>query len=187
LFNSRLQPTEIGLGTSSSDSSLLKLDYEYGTASANNGNITKQTITVGGNAYIQTYSYDSLNRLSVATETGNWTQTYDHDRYGNRAVRATSTIIPNPQQTPTSNSPADLANLFNQARNRIQVAGYSYDEAGNLESDPTTGPEAMTCDGENRMVTYPTGGTTTYFYDGDGRRVKKVTGGVTVVSKSMRK
>ena len=43
IFNSRLQPTEIGLGTSSGDSSLVKFTYGYGTTT-NNGNLLSQTI-----------------------------------------------------------------------------------------------------------------------------------------------
>jgi YD repeat-containing protein len=67
-FNSRLQPTQIGLGTSSTNSSVLQLDYNYGTT-ANNGNLLTQTITVPTSAGVtgftatQTYSYDALNRL----------------------------------------------------------------------------------------------------------------------------
>ena len=46
-FNSRLQPTQIALGVTQGATDLLDLDYEYGTtASVNNGNVTKQTITV---------------------------------------------------------------------------------------------------------------------------------------------
>jgi|GEM_PF-3194698 len=91
----RLQPTLIGLGTSSTDSSLLELDYTYGTTT-NNGNVMSQTITApktgtGTLILTQNYSYDALNRLSVAEElitpTSQWKQSYDYDRYGNRAVR----------------------------------------------------------------------------------------------------
>lgn len=45
-FNSRLQPTQIGLGTSSTDSSILKLDYAYGTTN-NNGNINRDPENAG--------------------------------------------------------------------------------------------------------------------------------------------
>src|SRR5262249_43901174 len=73
-FNSRLQPTEIGLGTSSTDSSLLKLNYTYSNSNPaihdNNGNVLTQTITIGSTVMTQTYGYDALNRLSSATETG---------------------------------------------------------------------------------------------------------------------
>lgn len=103
----RLQPVQIGLGGSSTDSSLLKLDYGYGTTS-NNGNVVSQTITApktgGGNLVLtQNYSYDALNRLASANENSgsSWSQTYDYDRYGNRAVRAGS-YMPAARQTPTS-------------------------------------------------------------------------------------
>jgi len=46
-FNSRLQPTQIALGTSANNTSLLKLNYDYGTTD-NNGNVKSQTITVAG-------------------------------------------------------------------------------------------------------------------------------------------
>ncbi|MGD9562517.1 MAG: hypothetical protein AB7F88_09895 [Pyrinomonadaceae bacterium] len=91
VFNSRLQPTQIALGTTQGGTGLLDLDYEYGsTASVNNGNVTKQTITVptvGSNpgfAAVQNYTYDSLNRLSSADEKPlNWSQTNcDSDRLG---------------------------------------------------------------------------------------------------------
>lgn len=97
-FNSRLQPEQIALGTVQSGYDKLKLNYSYGTTS-NNGNVLSQTITVptvGSNpgfTAVQTYSYDSLNRLKDATEmltpnggsaTQSWMQTFLYDRYGNR-------------------------------------------------------------------------------------------------------
>lgn len=69
----------------------MKLDHEYGaTAAVNNGNVTKQAITVPGMTFplIQNYMYDSLNRLDDANETSNgtqtWRQDFSYDRYGNR-------------------------------------------------------------------------------------------------------
>jgi hypothetical protein len=72
LFNTRLQAYEIGLGTISTDSSLLKLSYDYG-ATDNNGTLKSQTITVPGLAapLVQAYGYDQSNRLLSATETVN--------------------------------------------------------------------------------------------------------------------
>ena len=65
--------------------------YEYGsTAAVNNGNVTKQTITVPGVAqpFVQTYTYDELNRLTNAEEIKNsvqqWEQAFTFDRFGNR-------------------------------------------------------------------------------------------------------
>ena len=114
----------------------------------------------------QNYAYDSLNRLASANEvktsdsSQQWSQTYDYDRYGNRAVGAGS-YLPAPRQTPTSNSAADLPNLFNQSNNRIiavlsgeGATQYGYDNAGNLTSMPDklsgNPSNAMTYDGERR-------------------------------------
>ena len=76
-FNSRLQPTQIGLGATSTSASVLGLDYTYGVrvngvldSSKNNGNIEGQTITAPGLNLTQRYTYDELNRLNTATETG---------------------------------------------------------------------------------------------------------------------
>jgi RHS repeat-associated protein len=184
-FNSRLQPTQIGLGTSSSISGTFQLDYNYGTTD-NNGNIRTQTITVPGmtGPYIQTYSYDELNRLTTAEETNNqisttlptWKQVYSYDRYGNRSLITGTTY---PTQLNTITNPQ-----VEPATNRIVSAGYGYDADGNLMCDPghpcTQTPfiPYFTYDAENRQKSangsFNDGGTS-YTYDGDGRRVKKAT------------
>ncbi len=110
-FNSRLQPTQIALGTSQQNAlgtsptatNQLKLDFSYGTT-ANNGNVQSQSITVptvGSNpgfTAVQNYTYDSLNRIKQADEkpsgytqeqcdanpTKCWKQTFTYDRFGNR-------------------------------------------------------------------------------------------------------
>ena len=88
-YNNRLQPTEIKLGTSSNSTSVIDLTYSYGTTT-NNGNIQSESYSGGGLSYTQSFSYDSLNRLSMATETTggntNWSQTNAYDRYGNRQI-----------------------------------------------------------------------------------------------------
>lgn len=45
-YNERLQVTEIGLGKSTTDTSLLKLSYDYGTPTENNGSMKTQTMVV---------------------------------------------------------------------------------------------------------------------------------------------
>jgi YD repeat-containing protein len=185
-FNARLQPIQIKLGTATSPASVVQLDYGYGTTN-NNGNLLSQMITApktagGSLALTQTYGYDSLNRLVSAGENGTaWQQTYDMDRFGNRAVRATS-YIPSPQLTPQSASLTDFS-AFDQSNNRLSVTKYPqvlYDGAGNLKRDQVG--STFTYDGENRQLTASVGGTSaSYFYDGDGRRVKKVVGSVTTV------
>ena len=171
LFNNRLQPTEIGLGTSATDSSLWQVSYSYNTPNQvnNNGNALTQMITAPGFTATQSYTYDSLNRLESAQESNStgqsWTQGYVYDRYGNRQINTATTtpalVGPNPS--------------ISTANNRITAAGYSYDLAGNLTQEPGQG---FTYDGENRLRTADTGqtaGQASYQYDGDGRRVKKET------------
>jgi hypothetical protein len=85
-FNSRLQSSEIGLGASSTDSSTLRLTYNYGTTN-NNGNLQSVSYLGGGLSYTQTFGYDTLNRLTTSSESsGAWSQTNKYDRYGNRAI-----------------------------------------------------------------------------------------------------
>ncbi|MDQ3649593.1 MAG: hypothetical protein M3458_04790 [Acidobacteriota bacterium] len=170
-FNVRLQPTRIGLGTSSVDTSTLQLDYAYGAAN-NNGNVASQTITIpGGPTLVQSYTYDALNRLEVAQENGgSWQQRFIYDRYGNRTFDAANT---------TANVLGENPDI-SPANNRIVArAGehYRYDAAGNLDRDMAN--NAYGYDAENRQVSYSGGAS--YAYDGDGRRVKKVAGVVTTV------
>ncbi len=170
-FNSRLQPVQIGLGTSAADASTLRLNYAYGTTD-NNGNVASQTITVpGGPTLTQSYAYDSLNRVQSATENNgvpSWTQVYSYDRFGNRSFAAGTNI------------PATRPNLaFDAATNRISGGqGYTYDAAGNVTGEPSG--STYLYDAENRQVSY-NGGQATYGYDGDGRRVQKIAGSVTTL------
>lgn len=88
-FNSRVQPTQIALGTVQNGTDKLKLEYSYGTTN-NNGNVLSQTITVPtvdtytGFSAVQNYTYDSLNRIATATEnidadpTPSWKQAFTY-------------------------------------------------------------------------------------------------------------
>jgi RHS repeat-associated protein len=135
-------------------------------------------LTVGGKRQLP---ITAISPSEVAIKSGAWQQTYDVDRFGNRAVRATS-YIPNPQLTPQSASLTDFS-AFDQSNNRLSMTKYPqvlYDGAGNLKRDQAG--SAFTYDGENRQLTASVGSTSaSYFYDGDGRRVKKVVGTVTTV------
>ncbi|MBV6496997.1 MAG: hypothetical protein DYH05_08735 [Acidobacteria bacterium ACB1] len=195
-FNSRLQPVQIGLGSGPTAQNLLKLDYEYGaTAAVNNGNVTKQTITVptvGANTgftAVQSYTYDEVNRLKDAVEnvtpTGgsasqSWRQAFTFDRYGNRNFdEANSTTLPKNCGTAPNlvvceadrkvvNPSADAAN------NRFSAGqGYVYDAAGNTIADANG--QTYFYDAENKMVTASNASGTLgqYTYDGDGKRIKK--------------
>ena len=172
-FNSRLQPTQIGLGTSTTDTSLLKLVYDYGTTT-NNGNVQSQTITVPGMTYplIQTYTYDSLDRLASATETSNsaqtWKQTFTYDRYGNRRFDESNTSMPSSFSNQAVSDPT-----VSTSNNRLTSSGYSYDNAGNTTADALG--RTIVYDAENKQTSVSNSGGTigTYYYDGDGKRVKK--------------
>ena len=186
-YNARLQPTQMGLGTTlatgsltPTGSGLLLLDYSYGTAS-NNGNVLSQRIRVGTSLnQNQSYTYDALNRLKTAAESGSgtaWSQTYAYDRYGNRRVTAGASHGSNQALTPQST--ADIAATTNRLAGVKGVNAVAYDAAGSLTADWAA--NAFKYDGDNRLVAFdhPTGtdSDTTYAYDGEGRRVRKVVGG----------
>ncbi len=153
-FNSRLQSTQIGLGTSGTDSSTIGLTYNYGTT-YNNGNVQSVSYAGGGLSYTQTFGYDHLNRLTTSVESGSsWSQTNKYDRYGNRAIDLGG---------------GNQSLYFNTANNRITNAGYVYDAAGNLTND---GVQSLAFDGENKIKTV-NGESDVYRYDGDGNRVRK--------------
>jgi hypothetical protein len=91
-FNSRLQPTQVGLGTTLVNSSTLRLDYTYGT-SDDNGDVRTQAVTAPGAAsnllcdplhacsqtpsFTPYYAYDGENKLTGAG--GSSTYSYDGD------------------------------------------------------------------------------------------------------------
>jgi RHS repeat-associated protein len=164
-FNSRLQPLMIGLGTSKGDTSLWKLDYDYGTTN-NNGNLLTQSITAPQLGTVtQTYTYDPLNRLETAQEKGgaNWKQKFIYDRYGNRQIDVANTSTGSVPETPQ----------ISQQTNKITASGYSYDSAGNLRT--TAIGLTLDYDGENKQVSVNKDGLSSqYGYDGEGKRVRKI-------------
>jgi len=190
-LNSRQQITELNLGTSPTDGSKWQLKYDYGELDANgivdptrnSGNIAKQTISFSGLAqpFLQTYKYDSLDRISEARETNNdnqtWKQNWSYDRYGNR-TGFTQDI--GGQQLPANNLtlPQVDANT-----NRFQAGqGYDYDFDGNLIRDAEG--RQFTFDGENKQTEVRDASNNVvgrYYYDGSGKRVKKITNSETVI------
>ena len=195
VYNSRGQITQIGLGYSDSDKSLLKLDYDYGTNLQNNGSLRQQKISYSGlsNQITQNYTYDDLNRLKSSTETvtGNanpvWKQTFNYDRFGNRVFDSANTTTLSQTVSWKITNP-----LINTADNRLQkdqdgdtIADYEYDKAGNLVIDAEN--KRFVFDAENRMkeIFHSSSATQTpdaaYYYDGEGRRVKKISGNRSVI------
>ncbi len=184
-FNSRLQVTQLALGNSSTDVSLWKVNYEYGELNSNGtvdvtkniGNIAKQTVTVLATSFIQSYKYDSLERIIEAKETTNgnqnWLQQIGYDRYGNRI--SFNQLIGQTQknQTPTVNA---NTNRFATGQ------GFVYDSNGNLTSDAEGRQFAF--NGENKQILVKDVNNQVvgqYFYDGNGKRVKKVTNTETTI------
>lgn len=146
-------------------------------------------------ASVQSYDYDSLNRLTSVVEqkylsAGGglqpaFTQAYTYDRWGNRQVdaAATTNTINEAQfetgEAATKNrllAPNDMALAESARRMR-------YDAAGNLTTDTYTGAGARAYDAENRITsaqgTSVSLGTFTnaYTYDAAGRRTRRKTEG----------
>lgn len=193
VYNERLQITQIGLGHSATDKSLLKIDYGYGTNLENNGSLRQQKVNFTGlsNEIIQNYTYDDLNRLKSATETANsvqsWKQTFNYDRYGNRTFDTTNgnttTIIGSKATNPQINT---SDNRLKKDQDNDSVNDYDYDPNGNLTLDADN--QRYVFDAENRIKEFfnSTNGTTNnpnarYEYDGEGKRVKKFVDGETTI------
>ena len=194
-YNSRLQPTQIGLGSGVSSQNLLKLEYYYGDwnsgsvdGTRNSGNIVKQVITapsVGASAGFtatQKYFYDSLNRLDDAAEevssTQTWRQDFSYDRYGNRNfVEAnTTTLLKNCGTSPNFEVCTGDVPKVNPVPIAVsnKLAGYLYDSSGNTSEDANEWTYVY--DAENKQVEVKDDQDNSigqYWYDGDGKRVKK--------------
>lgn len=197
-YNSRLQPTQIGLGTSATDSSKLKLDFDYGLlvngvldTTKNDGNIQSQTITAPNiSAIVQRYEYDAVNRLKKAQELGasGWTQEFSYDQFGNRTG---ITVTDNPNfKLPTVAPEVNAANnQFKAVNSQSQTTGYDYDATGNLIQEPEVGTnlKKYVYDGENHVsqtklkVGAVENEVSTYSYDPAGQRIKTVVNGNTTV------
>ena len=154
-YNSRLQTSEIKLGTDGNPTSIVSIAYNYGTTN-NNGNVQSIAYSGGGLSYTQSFGYDSLNRLTASNENSgaNWSQTNGYDRYGNRWVDLGG---------------GNQSLYFTASNNRI--IGSSYDAAGNLLNDGTHG---YTYDAENKITKVDN--VNAYVYDGEGQRVRKLLG-----------
>ena len=191
LFNSRRQITQIGLGYSATDSGLWKSNYEYGDwngstldTQKNNGNVARQTITVptiggvSGLTAIQSYTYDSLDRLNSATETisasQTWKQTFLYDRFGNKNFDTGNTTLQSVDSTTAKVVNPEILtanNRFKLDQDNDSINDYGYDSSGNLTKN-AQGHE-FTYNAENLQITATGSGLSmTYAYDGNHKRVK---------------
>ncbi|MGA2434737.1 MAG: RHS repeat-associated core domain-containing protein, partial [Bryobacteraceae bacterium] len=182
-WNDRLQQTQISVGSGN----LLALHFypcQGGVTqcSNNNGNIQSQTIAVpqiGAAPALnvsQTYTYDALNRLTGATETGgttDWSEQHGYDVWGNHWIPILGrTNLP----ALTTDVPVSSGNI-NPNNNRLATTSVAYDNDGNATQIAS---QLMTYDAEDRQVTATgAGAAAQYVYDGEGRRVQKILGSVT--------
>jgi len=171
------QPTGVTLGTSATDSSRLALGFAYcpgasppPSCTTNNGNVQSQTIFPLN--VMQTYTYDTLNRLTLAAEgASSWSEGFGYDSFGNRWVPSSPGL--------TLSGLTPTVNYYNPSTNRFQTTdlNFNYDNDGN---QTLVSPYTIAYDAENRQAMIVINGSTTaiYTYDGDGQRVTKtITGG----------
>jgi RHS repeat-associated protein len=169
-YNHRFWPASVTAAAGAS--SLLNLGYAF----YGNGNV--HTATIGnpglGATLTQTFNYDSVNRLTGASESGGaneWAQNFGYDQFGNRSLLSSSTFNPytglTPQSAVAGTGPFTGSN---------QWTGAGYDGAGNQTSVLGTGSDSALYDTENRLATViePNVSVIQYSYDGDGKRVMKV-------------
>jgi uncharacterized protein RhaS with RHS repeats len=151
---------------------VLDLGYDFHLSNGNNGDVFATT-NYKDQTRNQSFTYDSLNRLSSAQNAGTdctkktlnlnqteyWSNNYGYDPWGNLTSKTVTKC--------------KAENLSAPALVNNQLSGYGYDAAGNMTSDPTDGGITLSYDQENRIQS--TAGYT-YTYDADGNRVKKTSG-----------
>jgi RHS repeat-associated protein len=154
---------------SAGGTNLQKFTYYYGFNSSgvrqsdyDRGNVIKLTELDGS---IETYTYDSLNRLKTAVRTG--TNTFNHsysfDLNNNRTQLVSGGV--------TTNSTFDAANQLTA----VGSTSYSYDRNGNLTA---FGSNSLSYDTADRWTSGTISGSTVGFtYDGHGRRVSRTVAG----------
>jgi YD repeat-containing protein len=106
------------------------LQYVY-SAAQNNGQITQMVDTVSGETI--SYQYDALKRLTSASSTAAWNQTYQYDGFGNLTAKAAAPI-------PVDAATNRLSNAFYDANGNMTWGSgvtLTYDEANRVASAVT--------------------------------------------------
>jgi len=179
-YNKRLQPLTMSATASSQTVYSIGYDFHAGNGTAgsgtDNGNvfgiINYKDTTHGRD---QTFTYDALNRLISAQNTGTncsamvlqnkteyWGNSYGYDAWGNLLQKS------------ITKCGAENLSVTADAHNWLHASGtdYQYAAAGNMTFDATASL-SYTFDQENRL----TGAAGyTYTYDSDGNRVRKSNG-----------
>lgn len=159
------------------------LDYTYGSAAANNGQITKISDYVDGGR-TTAYTYDGLARLSTAQTNGStaypaWSLAWGYDPYGNRLKQTLVSGPGYPGSVMVAASTNQITCINGTNPNCSGGVVPTYDANGNMTYE---GTNTMVYDAENRAVSATNQSASgNYTYDGNGLRVKKVSGGTTTV------
>lgn len=175
-YNSRLQMDQYWGAVNNDANQFLYHIYLNWGGSNNNGNLYGVTEGIGGPApqtafpynFTQQFSYDGVNRLTSANDSGGWSRNYSYDPYGNASVTGVGL---NPA-TPVSSAAYNGNN---------QLISTNPDAAGNAQ---TIGSYSLVYDAENRQVseTNTIGNPAAqYLYDGSGHRVQKTAGAISTI------
>jgi RHS repeat-associated protein len=188
-YNDRLQLTSLSLVKDSN--TLQRYEYKYGRVdidtgavdeTKNNGQIARIEGFIGTvKQWQQRFAYDSLGRLSQASESrGDTSQqsyllNYDYDQFGNRYQPQAS------NQSALSYTPVEDSDI-SQNTNRFTFSQLSYDNAGNVTVDTKFRGRQYRYDANNRQKwTALADGTAeaVSVYDGAGQRVAIISHGTT--------
>jgi RHS repeat-associated protein len=185
VYNNRLQPWMIQLGTSGNTSADYCLVYNYFSSwtppsscpspsavptsgSANNGSVMgywyQDNVNPSSFTHTAAYTYDGVSRLATAVATGNSTYNlkFSYDAYGNM------TCVTNGQTTgPCPNW------AYNPGTNQLTTSGFSYDAPGDLTQDSSNVPaHTWQWDGEGRVASADSGSTWGFTYNAVGDRAQ---------------
>jgi RHS repeat-associated protein len=188
VYNNRLQPVMIELGTGSNASADYCLVYNYypsdGTPTAcgtpaqgseDNGNVKGYLYQDNVNpslGHSAVFDYDAVNRLTLAVADplqqggASYSYTFAYSGDGSSGQYGNMSCTPNAGQCAT-----DLT--YSASTNRITSSGYAYDAAGNLTQGVTgTGSHTYRRDAEGRLVSVDGGATQWLVYNALGQQVE---------------
>ena len=145
--------------------------YSYSLGRTANGSVSSVNDMANG---IWSYTYDPLNRLASATQSGQPSYTYAYDTWGNRI---------NEKYNGSCTSGVTSCLTFD-ANNHVSGGVLGYDAAGDVTSDAAHAHYYYNAEGRLIQVDGTLGNcssaTACYTYDAEGRRVAKTTSSGTV-------
>lgn len=150
------------------------IDYYYGSF----GNLASQTVysNNGASSSTESYSYDSLHRLTSSSLTSGPSISYSYDATGNLTQKsdyASSMSYGSSGKNNTGNAGPNA--VLSATLVGGSSASFTYDNNGNLTSGAG---KSITYNAMNKPTQISAGGTTVSFsYDANWQRYKKVIGG----------